>query len=399
MNWDILSLGIFYLFLLAVYFIFKNKFEVQGKVFIMYKSKIGLNLMDKISRKFPRLLHWISYVSVASGFLGMIFIFYFLIRETFKYVSVPGTAPPLSPVLPGIAIPGAPTLSFWHWLIALFVVATVHEFSHGIYARLYAIKVKSSGFAFLGPILAAFVEPDERQMATKSKFSQLAVLSAGPFSNLVLGGIFLLLLIFVISPVISYTFQPDGVIVSAFVNDYPMSKTGIALPFVIESINGVPVATVDDFAKATESLKPDDTVKLGTDKGEYSVVLADNPDKPGKGFMGVTGFSQKQYIRDSLEFLGRVPMALLWINLLFVWLFLISLGVGLFNLLPLGPVDGGKMFYLGAWAVFKDEKKAKRIYLAVTWFILLLIFINLAPWLIKLFSFIVKSFMFLVSLA
>lgn len=398
MNWDLISLGIFYGFILLIYALYKNKFEVQGKIFIMYKSKLGINLMGRIAKKFPRLLNYISYLSVLIGFLGMGFIFYFLVKETLKYIAVPGTAPPLSPVLPGIDIPGAPALSFWHWVIALFVVAVVHEFSHGIYARLYNIKVKSSGFAFLGPLLAAFVEPDDKQMAEKSKFKQLAVLSAGPFSNLVSGIIFMLILSFALSPAISYAFQPQGLIVTAFVENYPMSKTGIELPFVITGVNSISTSDIDEFADATAKFKPGDTATILTDKGEYSVKLAANPDSPEKGFFGVTGFKQKYDVRDSLSFLGKIPFALLWINLLFVWLFIISLGVGLFNLLPLGPIDGGKMFLIGATALLKNEEKAKKVFIAVSYLLLSLIFINLLPWLIKLFAFLFKSLFFLITL-
>ena len=45
---------------------------------------------------------------------------------------------------------------------ALAIVAIPHEFAHGIFARLNNLRVKSSGFALFGPILAAFVEPDEK---------------------------------------------------------------------------------------------------------------------------------------------------------------------------------------------------------------------------------------------
>ena len=37
-----------------------------------------------------------------------------------------------------------------------------------------------------------------------------------------------------------------------------------------------------------------------------------------------------------------------------------NLGVGLFNLLPLGIVDGGKMFYLVSLGFFKKEEIAKK---------------------------------------
>lgn len=398
MNWDIISLILFYGFILLIYYKYKEKFQIEGKVFIMYRSQLGVNLMGRIAKRLPRFFKYLAYLSVLTGFAGMGFILYFLVKETVKFLSVPGSAPPLSPVLPGIDIPGAPVLSFWHWIIAIFIVAIVHEFCHGIYSRLYGIKVKSSGFAFLGPILAAFVEPDEKQMASKPKFQQLAVLSAGPFSNILCGLLFLLILSFALTPAVNYTFQAQGLMVTGFVDNYPMSKSGITLPFLVTGINDASVTDVDSFVAATDKFKPGDTVNVKTDKGDYDIKLASNPDEPSKGFLGITGFKQKYDVRDNLSFLGKIPYALLWINLLFVWLFIISIGIGLFNLLPLGPVDGGKMFLVSMTALIKDEAKAKKIFVAVTYFLLILILINLLPWIMKLLTFLLKGFFFFVSL-
>jgi membrane-associated protease RseP (regulator of RpoE activity) len=73
--------------------------------------------------------------------------------------------------------------------------------------------------------------------------------------------------------------------------------------------------------------------------------------------------------------------------LLIGWIFIANLGVGLFNLLPLGPVDGGRMFLLASLALFKNnEKKAKRLWLIVSFFTLGLIAISILPWFYNLFA-------------
>ena len=38
-NWDIISAVIFYLIIFGLFLKFRNKFEVQGKIFVMYKTK------------------------------------------------------------------------------------------------------------------------------------------------------------------------------------------------------------------------------------------------------------------------------------------------------------------------------------------------------------------------
>ena len=102
---------------------------------------------------------------------------------------------PLIPYLPSIfKISFLPPFYFTYWILAIAIIAIFHEFAHGIVAKRYGIRIKTTGFGFLGPFLAAFVEPDEKQMQKKSKFQQITVLSAGTFTNLILSLLFFLLL-------------------------------------------------------------------------------------------------------------------------------------------------------------------------------------------------------------
>ena len=81
-----------------------------------------------------------------------------------------------------------------------------------------------------------------------------------------------------------------------------------------------------------------------------------------------------------------------WFSILLQWLFIISFGVGLFNLLPLGPIDGGRMFRTLLSYFIKDTKKLDKIFITVSLFSLLLIILNLMPFIIKLISFIFTPF-------
>ncbi|MAG02395.1 hypothetical protein CMI42_03590, partial [Candidatus Pacearchaeota archaeon] len=114
-----------------------------------------------------------------------------------------------------------------YWIIAIAVIAIFHEFAHGIIARLYNVKILTTGFGFLGPFLAAFVEPDEKQMEEKPKYQQLAILSAGVFTNLVLAILFFLLL--------SVFFVAAYVPAGAMFNTYTPGAVNIN---TIESIGG-----------------------------------------------------------------------------------------------------------------------------------------------------------------
>ncbi|MBI4447876.1 site-2 protease family protein [Candidatus Woesearchaeota archaeon] len=395
MNYDLLSIIAFYLIVFVFYLRNKKKFIIQGKFLALYKTKIGLKLMDKIAKKMPRTVKYLGYFGVICGYAGMIFIFVFLIKETLKFLLVPSAPPPLAPVLPGISIPGAPKLSFWHWIISIFVVAVVHEFSHGVVATFHKIKIKSSGFAFMGPILLAFVEPDEKMMKKEKVKKQLAVFSAGPFSNLLLGALMLLTLNYVIAPVILTTVEPvDGVLIKEVMDDYPAQKAGLTAPFIIREVNGVDVVNLTNFFLMLDETKPGDEIELVTDKGDYNIVAVPNPENKTRPFIGVGGISDHK-VKENLE---TALKALLWINLLFLWLFIINLGVGLFNLLPLGMVDGGRIFYITALAIFKEEKKAKYAWKVASAICLALIVINLGYWLIKLAKFLIKPLLFLIAL-
>ncbi|MEM4245563.1 MAG: hypothetical protein QXR60_05175, partial [Candidatus Nanoarchaeia archaeon] len=161
MNYNLLFALILYALIFVFFLLNKKKFKVQGKIMLLYPTQVGINLMERISKAAPKLLKALGYIGITLGFLGMGFVLYTITLGAYNTIFVPKAQPTLAPVLPGISIPGVPALTFWHWIIAILITAAVHEFFHGVYARLYKIKIKSSGFALLGPILAAFVEPEE----------------------------------------------------------------------------------------------------------------------------------------------------------------------------------------------------------------------------------------------
>src|SRR3989344_1606028 len=202
MNFDLLFAVLFYGLLIWFFFKKREKWEVHGKIIALYKTQLGVKAMEKLASKFPTLLKFLSGISLTVGFIGMGLIFYYLIIGTYTLITIPKAIPAVAPVLPGVKIPGLPVLSFWHWIMAIFIVAVVHEFSHGIYARLYKVPLKSSGFALFGPILGAFVEPDEKQMK---------IFSAGSFSNIILAIIAIALLQWGTAPLYNNFYETTGI--------------------------------------------------------------------------------------------------------------------------------------------------------------------------------------------
>ena len=240
--------------------------------------------------------------------------------------------------------------------------------------------------------MAAFVEPDEKKLEKSRKREQLAIFAAGPFANIVLGIIFLLITGLVLGPAANATLDYNGVSVAGFETDSVLEKSGMQIGEVIKEINDVKIDSKENLAKVSSELKPGDNVKIITDKGTYNVNVAEHPNFKGKGYLGIAinpaGFKEEYQVRYG-EFLLR---ALFWLYLLFWWIYVISLGIGIFNLVPLGPVDGGRMLLTGLTKFF-NIKTSKKIWNFISILVLVLIFINLSPWIIKLLLFVSGLFM------
>lgn len=319
----------------------------------------------------------------------MAFIFFFLIKGAYGFF-FQNQPSPVGLILPGVSVPGLPTLSFFHWIIAIFILAVVHEFSHGVFARLYNIHIKSSGFAFLGIILpivpAAFVEPDEKQLAKSSKKNQLAVLSAGSFANVITAIIFLILMIFVMSPGVNSVVELKGVTLAGFAENSPAFNAGMHIGDKILSINNVEVKNIEEFLSELEKTTPHQKITVETQNATYTVTLGEHPQNSSKSYLGVqVAPSEKDFNSEYMSKYGKIPLQIfLWLSILVTWVFIANLGVGLFNLLPLGPLDGGKMFHVALLHFIKDEKKTKIIWGVISLILIALLVVLLAPQLYKL---------------
>src|SRR3990172_5654848 len=213
--YDITFLALFTLF--VVIFLYKNKKQLKREgLLYLYKTKWGIRLIECTTKKYSNFLKKLQYPVIASGYILMFFGIWFILKITYLYLTSPYIAKalkvpiimPLVPYLPEIfKINFLPPFYFTYWIIIIAIIAIPHEFAHGIFARLSKIKILSTGFGFLGPFLAAFVEQDDKQMQKANKFSQLCVLAAGTFANL-LFSIFagIVLLLFFLS-----AFSPAGI--------------------------------------------------------------------------------------------------------------------------------------------------------------------------------------------
>jgi membrane-associated protease RseP (regulator of RpoE activity) len=134
-------------------------------------------------------------------------------------------------------------------------------------------------------------------------------------------------------------FDENGIEIDRVVSDSPSDgilKEGM----VIEAVGNEKINDSESYVNVIGSFKPGDNVSVQTDQGTYSVVLDKNPNNESVGFFGIQANKHFELINDSL---GPIPWVLFELLELFQWIFMLNLGIGLFNLLPMKPLDGGYM--------------------------------------------------------
>jgi membrane-associated protease RseP (regulator of RpoE activity) len=214
-----------------------------------------------------------------------------------------------------------------------------------------------------------------------------------------------------------------GVYVTAVLKNYPAYNAGITTGSVIISLGNQKISNITNFQNLEDTYKAGQTVSVETFNGtnynyynitfasRYSYLVASGIANPGipkdSAFMGIevsvlglSLFDQYSYlslIRNPasagplgfFEYLGlpfhfELPLPsvllstinsnpiLLNLEYLFYWLFWLNFALGLMNLLPIVPLDGGYVF-LNIPALQKNKKARDAIVAAVSLIVLFLI--------------------------
>ena len=265
--YDLTFLVAFAIFVSVFLYSRKHNLKREGLLFL-YKAGWGIKLIEKTGSKYKKTLGVLSYFSILTGYVLMVVMLYMLGKIVYLYVTLPAVVreikiPPITPLVPYLpqifGLDFLPPFYFTYWILIIAIVAISHEFAHGIFAAYDNVKVKSTGFGFfpffLPVFLAAFVELDEKSMAHKKIKSQLAILSAGTFANVLTAILFFgVLWIFFTS-----AFSPSGVVFDT----YPYSTISVA---GITSVNGISVENPTG-EKILEMLNDDglNKIKAGND--------------------------------------------------------------------------------------------------------------------------------------
>lgn len=379
---------LFYLAIILLVYLFRKKFEMQG-IIALYRTKIGLKQMDSISSKYREYVKLFGYIGIGAAYIGLVVISIMLFKNLFNLFTVADAQSAVSPVLPGIQIPGSqikiPLFAGW---LALFIVIVVHEFAHGVVARAHNLKIKSSGLFFLGPIMGAFVEPDEKELRSTDDVKQYSVLAAGPFANMLLAVLVVLFFIAAAAPLQKLFVHEAGIVFDDVLDNYPAKNAGIEKNMLVTKINDQKVTDINDFITALNPIKPGEKIKITANSKEFEITTVPNPKNNKTAYLGITGstrFEENFQYGDTLYWL---------LNILNNFLSLVgalSLGIGLINLFPIFITDGARMVQVSLLALNKKNtikgiKLWKNVNVFCLVILLLGLFFPLIKWITNLFT-------------
>ena len=362
----------------------KIKFDLHLPLILIH-TPYGLKFFDKVSKtrvarfyaKFNTYL--MPLITIMALFLIIGSVAALFSSETIRE-GARGVGPQANLLIPGLN----PYLPIWEGWVALVVTIIVHEAGHGIIARVYGVKVESTGLVlFLGIPIGAFVniERDElNRISTKQKSS---ILTAGPMTNIVLAAISLFVILLITSTlVITKPMDPAlyGVVVTNVNQGSLAESIGLDKGTTIQQIQNNqirnPVELNDNLNANLGKLV---TIGIINEDGVKSIKQATLPPQrePGKGILGVsiTPVADPKEVLDRYNSMiytsplgllapptfvqGMVPYSHFMADKytspifgsyytipasLFFWLWFINFNVAIFNALPIGPLDGGQLY-------------------------------------------------------
>ena len=317
----------------------REKIQYDHGIIIKKWTK-GKEAIDDFVNRHSKLITWIGNFAVVAGFIALVGGFLLLVKMTLSFEQMFGI------ILPSISTVKYPepvvSVPFWYWLIGVFVIMTSHEFMHAVFSRLEHVSIKSFGVIlfFVLPI-GAFVDPSQKQINKLKTLSKLRIYAAGSFGNLLIAGLVFLISLITINLFVA-TITDAGISFMQTVAGTPAQSAGIS--GVIYQLNDTTVKSIKDFETFMNNTAIGDTITVKTASNSYTIKTIPRPDDATRSFIGIQNITQAY----TYKFGGYVPDYIfngisMWLKLLF-WIFVISFGVGVANLLPMKPFDGGYMF-------------------------------------------------------
>ncbi len=327
-------------------------------------------------------------------------------RETAR-----GFGPQANLLIPGIN----PILPIGYTLAALVISVFIHEAGHGVVARVHNLKVESTGIVLvLGIPMGAFVNIEREELAKASIRERSAVLTAGPLNNMILAAASFILLYVVVSTLVPFTQVSNidhGIVISDVTKGSLAERLGLSPNSILTTAAGreihsgedlrtvlgtnigntIPVSWQDHQGnKLTRQLSIPKNVDpsrpiLGVSLGPLPVQALElykrsftagiiptlPPPTVLKGYVPYSDQMSPNYY--STVFGSSYPIIA---NMLY-WLWFINFNLGIFNALPIGPLDGGQLY--GALIESRsrfNKARLKNISTAVSWVMVLIVVVG-----------------------
>ncbi len=326
----------------------KRGFEIKPFM-LTYKNHSVSSTLDRLLSISIGGVRLFSNVSIVAGAVMMGLAIWFLLNNLVNYFQANDSFSEVTLLIPGVTIRSVPNLVYF--LLAAPIVLVIHEVAHGIVARLERIKVKSGGFAIIIALIAGFVEPDEEEFNRARRLSKVRVIAAGSTSNMLFSFIVVGLLLFnpsfgnileVLSPTIRGIFynDPIGVPIVSIIEGSGAERAGMRAGDIIVGINDMQIRTPQDLAKVRLTPGEQIEVRVLRDGELMSMQVTVTPaqDDPSRGLIGI--------IRDMFPYMPpKVPFWIPWpqeVFMFLLWLWMLSFFIGIFNMLPMIPLDGDK---------------------------------------------------------
>jgi membrane-associated protease RseP (regulator of RpoE activity) len=372
--------------------IFSEHIVFYGPIMAIRTMKVGV--FDWFTRfsTFLRVYATFGAAMVIIISVGMTVLLFFSLGYTFA-VRPPPTgiyAPQNILLIPGLNEYVPSTLAVW---LAFVLAIAIHEFGHGILSRVEQIRVRSMGALLFVLPIGFFVEPDEEELNQAKGMKKIRMFGAGITNNIVFGVICFVVMILLMGLVVPVT----GPVIGGIYKNYSADKAGVPAYSVIQSVNGTPVQTPAEVSMLLNATRPGDqlvlTVLHDNQVTGYTLTLSAWPEGTvgrTSGFMGIAYYDSSlvldtigqsispigflRFLTVPFDIAGManplrilalqtqetqfyiIPFAGFWgvIHFLF-WSGWINLSVGVFNAIPMVPLDGGYILKEGVDRAF--EKK------------------------------------------
>lgn len=394
---------------------FSDHIAFYGPIIAIKSMKVGFFDRFRKYSSFLRLYATFGVVMVIVISVAMTLLLFLSLTYTFA-VRPPPTgiyAPQNILLIPGLNEYIPSTIAVW---VAFVITIAVHEFGHGILSRVENIRVKSIGALLFVLPIGFFVEPDEEELNQTKGMKKIRMFGAGITNNLVIGGACFLVMILLMSLVTPVT----GPVIGGVYQNYSAQQAGVPGFSLIQAVNGNAISSPADVSALLNASRPGDPLTLTIEHEgvvtDYQLILSEWPEGLGNrtsGFMGVTyydpalvldgigesispvGFLRFLTVPFDIAGFGNplrilafdtdaqqfyiVPFAGFFglVHFLF-WCGWINISVGIFNAIPMVPLDGGYILKEGVDRLFERRGIGKYSMYVVTFISTLMIVILLS---------------------